>query len=294
MGDNVSGLQLVNLTIRNTTRGQAEGLLLMGEKNIVSNVTVVGSGDALQVNGPVYLTDSLITGDGDTILGRGPAFFNRSEIQSRGVFMWIRNTDANHGNVFLNCTFRKLGGGATEVARAPINNGRAYPYAEAVLINSLLEGISPLGWGAMGGDTANMHYWEYNSRDARDGKPVDVSQRKPESKQLTMERDAALIANYSNPAYLLGWTPTMAPLILKEPEPVTARVGQPVNLGVTAAGVPDTVYQWFRNDKPINGATGRTFELVGAKVSDVGRYSVAVTNAVGTVNSRAVTVEVTP
>ena len=81
----------------------------MGERNIISHMTVVGSGDALQVNGSVYITDSLIVGDGDTILGRGPAFFNRCELQSGGVFMWIRNTSANHGNVFLNCTFRKRG-----------------------------------------------------------------------------------------------------------------------------------------------------------------------------------------
>jgi hypothetical protein len=36
---------------------------------------------------------------------------------------------------------------------------------------------------------------------------ADVSQRKPESKQLTKERDAQTIANYSNPAYVLDWTP---------------------------------------------------------------------------------------
>ncbi len=63
--------------------------------------------------------------------------------------------------------------GVTELARAPVNNGRAYPDAEAVLINAKLEGISPVGWGAMGGDAANMHYWEYNSVNLSDGKPVD-------------------------------------------------------------------------------------------------------------------------
>jgi pectin methylesterase-like acyl-CoA thioesterase len=217
MGDNSTGIRLVSFSIRNTTRGQAEGLLLMGERNIVSNVTVVGSGDALQVNGPVYLTDCLIIGDGDTILGRGPAFFNRCELQSNGVFMWIRNTSANHGNVFFNCTFRKRGTGTTELARAPINNGRAYPNAEAVLINCALEGISPVGWGAMGGDTTNMHYWEYKSTNLSDGKPVDVSQREPESRQLTMPKDSEIIANYSNPSYVLGWTPAMEPLILSQP-----------------------------------------------------------------------------
>ena len=211
MGDNSTDIHLVNLTIKTTARGQAEGLLLMGDRNILSHVTVVGSGDALQVNGPVYITDSLIVGDGDTILGRGPAFFYRTELQSAGVFMWIRNTSANHGNVFVECTFKKRGTGVTELARAPVNNGRAYPFAEAVLINAKLEGISPVGWGVMGGDTTNMHYWEYNSTNLADGKPVDISQRRPESRQLTKERDAETIANYSSPAYVLGWTPEAVP-----------------------------------------------------------------------------------
>ena len=60
-----------------------------------------------------------------------------------------------------------------------------------------------------------MRYWEFNSTNLSDGTPVDVSQRKAESKQLTKERDAETIANYSNPAYVLGWTPAMSVLVTK-------------------------------------------------------------------------------
>ena len=293
MGDNSSGIHLVNFSIRNTTRGQAEGLLLMGERNIISHVNVTGSGDALQVNGPVYLTDSLIVGDGDTILGRGPAFFNRCELQSGGVFMWIRNTSANHGNVFLNSVFRKRGAGTTELARAPINNGRAYPNAEAVLLNSRLEGISPAGWGAMGGgDTSSMHYWEYNSTNLSDGKPVDVSQRKTESRQLTKERDAEIITNYSNPSYVLGWAPAMAPLFLEQPESVTGAPGSPANFSVKVAAVPDATYQWLKNGAALPGATETTLRISSLKAGDAGRYSVRVTNGSGTATSSTATLSV--
>ena len=110
MGDNSKGIHLVNFTVKTTAKGQAEGLLLAGEQNIVSNVNIEGSGDALQVNGSVYLTDCRIVGDGDIILGRGPAFFNHCELISNGgTYMWIRNTSANHGNVFLNCRFQTIG-----------------------------------------------------------------------------------------------------------------------------------------------------------------------------------------
>ena len=218
MADHSSGIHLVNFTVKTTARGQAEGLLITGEQNIVSHVTIVGSGDALQVNGSAYLTDSLIIGDGDTVLGRGPAFFNNCELQSRAVFMWTRNTAANHGNVFLNCRFRGIGDTPVEIARAPTNKGRDYPNAEVVLINCALAGISPVGWGQVGADASNVHYWEHNSTNLADGKPVDTSRRHSASRQLTMEKDAQIIANYSNPSWVLGgWTPTLEPEILTNP-----------------------------------------------------------------------------
>ena len=172
----------------------------------------------------------------------------------------------------------------TEIARAPTNNGKNYPYAEAVLIHCLLQGISPVGWGAMGGDTTHMHYWEYNSTNA-DGKLVDVSQRKPESRQLTMPKDAEIITNYSNPAYVLGWTPTMAPLVLTPPASVSAVAGQSVTLNVRVAAIPSPTFQWSRNGSAIPGATGAILNLNGARTSDAGSYTVTATNSSGRITS---------
>ena len=205
--DNVKGVHLKNMTLQTTLEGQAEGLLITGEENIVSDVTVIGSGDALQVNGSTYLEGVKVVGHGDTVLGRGPAFFRRCEIESRGPFMWIRNTSANHGNVFVDCRFSAIGDGQPHLARSPVNKGKSYPHAEAVLINATLNGVSPQGWGEIGGDASNVRFWEYNSRNA-DGTPVDVSKRHPASRQLTMERDAELIGKYRTPSWVLGcWAP---------------------------------------------------------------------------------------
>ena len=188
--DHSSGIHLVNLTIKTTAYGQAEGLLLSGEEIIVSHVTIVGSGDALQSNGSAYFTDCQITGDGDTILGRGPAFFQNCELSSMGPYMWIRNTSANHGNVFVNSVSKTRGSQETVIARAPTNGGKNYPYCEAVLIDCALSGYFPVGWGEIGGDTSNVRYWEYNSTNLSDRKPVDVGRRHPASRQLTLEKDA--------------------------------------------------------------------------------------------------------
>ena len=291
--DNSKRIRLVNLTVKTTAYGQAEGLLLNGEEIIVSNVNIVGSGDALQSNGSAYFVDCRITGDGDTILGRGPAFFKNFELSSIGPFMWIRNTSANHGNVFVNGKFQTRGDRKTVIARAPTNGGKNYPYAEAVLIDCALDGIDPAGWGPVGGDTSNIRYWEYNSTNLSDGTPVDVSQRHPASRQLTMEKDAAVIASYRDPAYVLGgWMPEMAPLILLQPQPATVTSGETVTLRVQAAAIPEANCQWYKNGEPVGGATGSTLTLKNVTAADVGEYSVTLRNRSGTVTSSRAAVKI--
>jgi pectin methylesterase-like acyl-CoA thioesterase len=286
MLDQAEDVHLVNLTIRNTARGQAEGLLLTGARNIVSHASISGSGDALQVNGPVYIADSLVIGDGDTILTRGPAFFRDCELQSRGPFTWTRNTAANHGTVLVNCRLTATGGDPTVIARAPTNGGRTYPNVEVVLLSCALDGIAPPGWGEVGGDTSQAHLWEYDSRNLRDGSPADVSARVSISKQLTKDRDAQTIANYGNPAWVLGgWSPAMAPIILSGPAPVTIARGQAAVLSVTVAAIPEAAYQWFRNGARIPGATSRTLALAAVRDGDAGAYTVTATNASGSVTS---------
>ena len=220
-----TGIELLNFSLNNYFYGQAEALLLSGSRNLVRHMNIKGSGDALNLRGSVYFIDSSIIGDGDTILGVGPAFFKHCEFQSIGPFMWIRNSDANHGNVFVDCTFIAINRSlpwmqnvpATAprliveavLARLPNNHGINYPYAEAVLIDCHLKGIPPAGWGPIEGDTSHIHFWEFNSTDL-DGHPIDVTHRHPVSKQLTRPNDDKTIADYSNPSFVLnGWTPVV-------------------------------------------------------------------------------------
>src|SRR5205814_10031512 len=56
--DNSNDIHIVNMTLQTTQKGQAEGLLINGDRDILSHVTVIGSGDALQANGRIYMTDS--------------------------------------------------------------------------------------------------------------------------------------------------------------------------------------------------------------------------------------------
>jgi hypothetical protein len=197
-------------------------------------MNIKGSGDALNLRGSVYLKDSTIIGDGDTILGVGPAFFDHCEIRSIGPFMWIRNTEANHGNVFVNSTFiaieRPMPWPVTSpqfqpqatpaavtptravsavLARLPNNHGLNYPYAEAVLIDCHLSGVPAEGWGPIDGDTTHIHFWEFHSTDL-EGSPIDTTKRHPASRQLIRPQDSLAITNYLNATFVLGWTPEIS------------------------------------------------------------------------------------
>ena len=283
--DNCDDIHLVNFLIETLVFGQAEGLLMTGKENILSHMGVIGTGDGIQLNGAIYLNNVRFTGAGDSILGRGATFWEDCELRSNGVYMWIRNTDANHGNVFLNSKFETPNGGSASLARAPINGGRAYPNAEVVLINCALAGISPEGFGPVGGDTLQMHLWEYNSTNVSDGKPVDVSRRLAASKQLDKVKDAQAIANYSNPAFVLGFTPTMAPAILAQPDAVKAAAGQPATFTAKVAAYPAPTYQWFRNGTAISGATSATLKIDSVQAANAGSYTFRATNASGTTTS---------
>jgi pectin methylesterase-like acyl-CoA thioesterase len=201
--DNCSDLVFRNLTIKTDGKGQAEGLLVNGERNFFDNVYIVGDGDALQANGSCYWLNCRIDGGGDTILGRGPSFFNRCTITSRGAFMWIRNTEENHGNIFVGCHLKGLSPYA-EIGRLPDNKGKNYPHAECVLLNCTLEGIPAYGWGQTDEGAKTATILEFNSHDA-DGKPVDTTGRHPLMRQLDPIRDAVVIGNYSDSHWVLGW-----------------------------------------------------------------------------------------
>lgn len=205
--DNSNDIHIFNMTMQTTAPGQAEGLLITGDRNILSHTTVIGSGDALQANGRIYMVDSTVQGAGDTILGRGTLFCERCTIKSTSVLMWPRNRQEVHGNIFKDSTLIGTRG-PTMIARSPKNETFTYPYAEVVLLNTTLSNIAPEGWGDAdkGG---HVHFWEYNSRHP-DGSPVDVSQRVPWSRQLDKIKDAELIADYSRPEFIFaGWKPNL-------------------------------------------------------------------------------------
>ena len=100
-----SDIQLSTFTINNYFIGQAEALLVRGERIVIDRMTLNGSGDALTTYGSIYMVDSKLTGHGDTILGYAALFCLRCEVHSRGPFTWTRTPQGSHGHVFVDSTF---------------------------------------------------------------------------------------------------------------------------------------------------------------------------------------------
>ena len=151
--------------------------------------------------------------------------------------------------------------------------------------------INPAAW-MLAGDLSNQHYWEFGTTNLADGRPADVSGRLAGSKQLDRDKDAETIANYRNPAYVLGgWTPTLAPLIIEQPGARTVTTGQTVTLTVTVAAVPASGYQWRRNGVAlqdgagISGAMTAKLILSNARAAEAGSFTVVATNNSGSATS---------
>jgi hypothetical protein len=87
--------------------------------------------------------------------------------------------------------------------------------------------------------------------------------------------------------------PPAPPLITLQPVSANGLAGGCITLSVQATG-PGLAYQWFKNNKKINGATGANLTLASLGTNDVGNYFVEVANPAGTVHSRTAVVGILP
>ena len=77
----------------------------------------------------------------------------------------------------------------------------------------------------------------------------------------------------------------LPPTIVLPPQNVTANLGGPATLGVTAAGTPPFTYQWRKDGITLAGATNNNLTLASVQLTNIGNYSVVVGNAYGSATS---------
>ncbi|MFA5263491.1 MAG: immunoglobulin domain-containing protein [Opitutaceae bacterium] len=95
-----------------------------------------------------------------------------------------------------------------------------------------------------------------------------------------------------SPISLTGTSSLVAPTIITQPAARTVSAGQSVSLTVQASGTAPLSYQWYKNGNAINVATGVTLYMSSVTASEVGSYSVVVTNSAGSLESSAAMVAI--
>jgi hypothetical protein len=84
------------------------------------------------------------------------------------------------------------------------------------------------------------------------------------------------------------------PVITLQPANQTVHVGDTLRLSVTATGASPLGYQWSFNGAELTSKTSASLALSGIQFSNVGSYSVVVTNGSGSVTSQVARLSVLP
>lgn len=85
-----------------------------------------------------------------------------------------------------------------------------------------------------------------------------------------------------------------APKVVTDPTPQSVTAGQPVNLSVTATGLPSLSYQWLKNGQTIPGAISSSYSTPVTLGDNGALYSVKITNTISSVTSNPATLTVNP
>jgi len=83
------------------------------------------------------------------------------------------------------------------------------------------------------------------------------------------------------------------PAITLQPASKTVTAGQAAAFSVTATGTAPMTYQWRKNGTPVSGATSSSYTTPATTTADSGaQYTVAISNAAGSVTSSAATLTI--
>jgi pectinesterase len=187
-----------NLTFENPSGqiAQAVAVKADGDRAIFRRCRFLGGQDTLYLGGGrAYLVDCYVEGRVDFIFGRSAAVFERCTIHSKnGGYVTAANTKPEQpfGFVFLDCTLTGDGEQPAYLGR-PWQWDRGSKAAVAFIRCKMGPHVRPEGWNKWDRPdnpnltpAENTRYVEFGSTDL-EGRPLDVSQRVPWSRQLTPE-----------------------------------------------------------------------------------------------------------
>jgi hypothetical protein len=101
--------------------------------------------------------------------------------------------------------------------------------------------------------------------------------------------------NWSLPSSVIAiLIPNGAPSITNQPQSLLVNANNTEKFSVGVSGTPPLAYQWSLNNSNISGATSSSYTIPSVSQSDLGTYSVVVTNNFGTATSSNATLSMYP
>jgi pectinesterase len=203
-----NGIQLKNITVKNTScnQGQAVALHVEGDRFSAINTNILGCQDTLYLGAASsrqYYNNCLIEGTTDFIFGSSTAFFENCTIKSlKNSFITAASTpkENRYGMVFYKCTLTAKEGIDT------VHLGRPWrPYASTVFIQTTMGShIVPKGWDPWDGDKTfpnkdkTAYYAEYKSEGcgAASKERVHWSHQLTKSESLMYRKNQVLGDNF--------------------------------------------------------------------------------------------------
>jgi len=209
--EQVSGVVIENLTIRNTTPqggSQAEALRVdPGDRVVLRNAEFISRQDTLLLTGRIYAEHCRVEGNVDYVWGKGTAYFSDCDFHVVGREGWevqARNPSDKYGYVFVDSRLTAEPGiSGHRLARI---DATRFPDSHVAYVDCRMgDHVAPEGFLVTppGAPTRGVRFWESGSRDLA-GRPLDMRRRDPASRRLTPSEAKRM----RDPGVVLsGWVP---------------------------------------------------------------------------------------
>lgn len=229
------------------------------------------------IGGVTNTLQDVATGNGSTISGSGTATLT------------INNAQAADSSAFFAVVTNAYGAATSAVATLFVSATPTVPVinfvspTNATVISGNGTNIFVSTFGA---PTPTVYWYDENSNLLESGASTELSLT---NLQLTNAGIYTVVSSNSAGSVLTNFSVTVneTPIISSAPTNLLLNVGNPASFSVTASGVPQPTYQWYKNNAPIPGATGTNYSIASVALTNIGTYSVVVSNAAGTVTASA-------
>ena len=213
------------------------------------------------------------------------------------MFVILNGVDGNSDYEHWEVLYKGVGYAGADTFRRIINKVKpGFPPPE--IIQALRDQPVELGGTAIfeveaADETELTYQWQFNGQEltgATDPKLVifNVQAQSQGTYMVVITNEHKLTTTAS--AQLVG--SNVSPSILSQPRGVTAEAGKDVEFAVETVGAKPMSYQWFFNEKPIDGGKSAELTLVDVTMEMVGNYHLEITNDYGSTTSEMASLKV--